>query len=140
MKGIYVLIIRVHKNIHRRVGALGDVNLRQGLYAYVGSAQTNLEKRVARHFKTRKLRFWHIDHLLSRGDTAHIVKVFYRGAGKSEECRVAEELSRRALPVKGFGSSDCRCKSHLFKLCDYQFLNKTMQEMSGQSLEMLFHG
>ena len=49
MRGIYILIISVDMNIRASIGALGPVSIERGLYAYVGSAQNNLEKRVARH-------------------------------------------------------------------------------------------
>jgi Uri superfamily endonuclease len=47
--------------------------------------------------------------------------VFYENAGKSEECKVANKIGERCVPTKGFGSSDCKCKSHLFKLKDINF-------------------
>ena len=77
LKGIYVLIIQVNKDINIKVGALGETAFPKGLYAYVGSAQTNLEQRVKRHLKTEKRKFWHIDYLLDN-PTAKITKVFYK--------------------------------------------------------------
>lgn len=128
MKGIYVLIISVDKDVSVNVGALGKISFKKGLYAYVGSAQNSLEKRVKRHFKKVKRRFWHIDYLLARKNVG-IVKVFYKEAGKTEECKTAKELSKTGEPITGFGSSDCKCKSHLIKIKDYRFLKKSMCEM-----------
>ena len=129
MKGIYVLIILVDKNIDVNVGALGKISFKKGLYAYVGSAQNNLEKRVKRHFKKHKRSFWHIDYLLLKTHVK-IVKVFYKDAGKAEECRVEQELNRKGAPITGFGSSDCKCKSHLIRIKDYWFLKESMEEMN----------
>jgi Uri superfamily endonuclease len=126
-KGIYVLIISVNKKIDVNVGALGVVNFEKGLYAYVGSAQKSLEKRIERHLKRTKQKFWHIDYLLN-DDNAEVLEVFYKNAGKSEECKVANKMSERCVPTKGFGSSDCKCQSHLFKLKDCQFLREFMLE------------
>lgn len=42
-------------------------------------------------------------------------------AGKEEECLVAKEFSVKATPVRGFGSSDCKCMAHLFKLNNLDF-------------------
>jgi len=61
MKGIYVLFISVKRDIFVKVGALGKVKFSQGTYAYVGSAQNGIEKRVIRHLRKEKRKFWHID-------------------------------------------------------------------------------
>jgi Uri superfamily endonuclease len=127
MKGIYALVISVNKNTTIRVGALGKINFEKGFYAYVGSAQTSLEKRLERHFRKNKRRFWHIDYLLC-SSAAKIEKVFYKEAEKAEECKIAEEIGRIGVAVKGFGCSDCKCESHLFKIDNYQFLGEFMQE------------
>jgi len=115
MKGIYVLIINVCKNIQVKVGALGRIKFEKGLYAYVGSAQNNLEKRVSRHLKRKKKKHWHIDYLTSNKAT-NIKKVFYKKSSKKEECKTAKELSKTATAIPRFGSSDCNCKSHFFKI------------------------
>jgi Uri superfamily endonuclease len=128
VKGIYVLVISVSSNILISVGALGKVGFQKGLYAYVGSAQTNLEKRVKRHLRKDKRKFWHIDHLLSNRSVA-VTKVFYKDAEKSEECQISRGLGQRGLPIANFGCSDCSCVSHLFMLDDYGFLTELMTEM-----------
>lgn len=127
LKGVYVLVISVSKNISVNVGVLGRVNFNKGLYAYVGSAQNNLEKRIERHRRKAKRKFWHIDYLLDINGVK-ILKVFHKKAGKPEECKVARAMSERAIPIKGFGSSDCKCVSHLFKLKGHQLLREFMQE------------
>jgi Uri superfamily endonuclease len=126
--GVYVLIIQIKKPISVDVGALGRINFERGLYAYVGSAQKGLDKRIKRHFERVKRKFWHVDYLLEN-EAVKILKVFYKQAGKTEECIIAEEIGRRDVAVKGFGSSDCKCQSHLFKLNDYNFLKGFMQEI-----------
>ena len=126
-KGVYILVVSVSKDINVNIGALGSVNFEKGLYAYVGSAQNNLEKRIERHLRKTKQKFWHIDYLLDDANVK-VLKVFYENAGKSEECKVANKIGERCVPTKGFGSSDCKCKSHLFKLKDYQFLGEFMFE------------
>lgn len=109
-KGIYVLIISISENIPVNIGALGKILFGKGLYAYVGSAQNNLEKRIERHLGKNKQLFWHIDYLL--GDyKAKIRAVFYKNAEKSEECRIATQLSKVGIPIKKCGSSDCSCES-----------------------------
>ncbi|NOQ37998.1 DUF123 domain-containing protein, partial [archaeon] len=65
MKGVYVLIVKVDKDIQEKIGALGKIRFCRGTYAYVGSAQNGLEKRIARHLSKKKSLFWHIDYLLN---------------------------------------------------------------------------
>lgn len=128
MKGIYILLISISDNISVSIGLLGDKNFQRGLYAYVGSAQNNLEKRVERHLRRVKPKFWHIDYLLGNRQ-AEVLEVFYKKAGRLEECRIAERLSEVATAIRGFGSSDCTCKSHLFRIEAYDYLNEFMREI-----------
>lgn len=114
VKGVYVLAISVNKSLNVKVCSRKNFSLEKGFYAYVGSAQKGLEKRLVRHFgKVDKKPFWHIDYLLAM-DGVRVIKAFYKKAGKSEECRTARSLNVVAFPVKGFGCSDCKCVSHLF--------------------------
>jgi Uri superfamily endonuclease len=57
MRGVYVLVVSVGEPACFKVGALGRVSFRRGLYAYVGSGQAGLQKRVARHLRRDKNRF-----------------------------------------------------------------------------------
>ena len=125
LKGIYVLIIQVSSDVAVQVGALGRLTFKKGIYAYVGSAQNNLAKRVYRHLAKEKREFWHIDYLLNSGAT-RIATVFHKQAGKTEECKLAEFIGNRGEAVVGFGSSDCNCKSHLFQLESLSFLQELM--------------
>lgn len=115
MKGIYVLIISVGDSKTLNVGALGDLFFRKGLYAYVGSAQKGVKKRIERHLRKTRRKFWHIDYLLDN-DAVRVTKVFYKEAEKLEECRVARKIGGMAFPIVRFGCSDCGCASHLFML------------------------
>lgn len=128
VKGVYLLIVSIAKPVQIRVGALGNVSFEKGVYVYVGSAQNNLEKRVERHLKKIKRKFWHTDYLLEN-ENVKILQVFYKATGKSDECKFAKEISRKGTAIIGFGSSDCNCKSHLFRLNDYQSLKERMHSM-----------
>ena len=118
MKGVYVLIIKIDKTISVAAGALGMRAFPEGLYAYVGSAQNNLELRVKRHQSSEKRLFWHIDYLLNC-KSAEVIEVLSRKAKKAEECKVAKVLDEQNEPIMGFGCSDCRCATHLFRLNSY---------------------
>jgi Uri superfamily endonuclease len=128
VKGVYVLFISVGRDIRVNVGALGSIFFERGLYAYVGSAQNGLERRVQRHLRKAKRKFWHIDYLLDN-EFANVVKVFCKEAEKSEECNIAGKLSEKGVAVKRYGCSDCGCVSHLFRVDDCGLLRDFMSDM-----------
>lgn len=122
MKGIYILAIEVLDNITVEIGTLGLLNVRKGIYLYIGSAlgqgSTSLESRIKRHNQKRKKRFWHIDYL-----TTHLkVKITFTEIIKSEkkiECKLTDYLTKTlhgTIPFKNFGSSDCLCGGHLIHI------------------------
>jgi Uri superfamily endonuclease len=132
LKGIYVLIIKINKPIRPKVGALGEVAFEAGLYAYVGSAQNNLESRVKRHLRKEKRLFWHIDYLLA-DPAANVTEVYCLEGDKTCECKIAQLLSQHGKPVAGFGCSDCRCSSHLFSSDSFAVLKKQMHLLNVES-------
>ncbi len=125
--GSYCLCIKVRKEIDVGVGALGALSFPPGTYVYVGSALNGLEARVRRHLRTSLGRFralhWHVDYLLKEPDVI-LEAVYVKGSEEREECAIAEAVSQEGTPVHGFGSGDCRCESHLFRVEDCEFLEK----------------
>ena len=117
MKGIYILIIKLSKDAKIKIGKLGIINFSKGTYAYIGSAQNNLEKRINRHLKPgdKKKMHWHIDYFL-KDKNAKIVKVLYKKATKVDECKTARRFKEKFKQIENFGCSDCKCNSHLFKI------------------------
>ena len=115
MRGVYVLVFNIGRKLQAKIGSLGRINFDKGIYAYVGSAQNNLEKRIARHTSKNKKKFWHIDYLLDSKFTK-VINVFYKKSGKIEECKIADELGKTEILIPNFGCSDCNCKSHLFRI------------------------
>lgn len=111
--GVYLVIFQLVSSQTITIGRLGRFDFADGHYVYVGSAQRNMEARVARHARRRKPLRWHIDYLAASAEFKGAMMLF--GAGKSLECSLAEMLARhhpRCVP--GFGASDCRCGGHLF--------------------------
>ena len=92
------------------------MSFKKGNYIYIGSAKGCLESRLKRHLKKEKKIFWHIDYLLE-GKKAKISQIWV--IPKSIECETAgifnKELTCKIVK-KGFGSSDCKCITHLFYL------------------------
>ncbi len=114
--GAYVLLFRLPRCDRLTIGRLGTFDLFPGSYAYVGSAMGGLEARVGRHLRGGAKKHWHIDHLIERGRDR---SAFMIPSGRDIECELAgtiAELPGATSPIGGFGSSDCRCGSHLFLL------------------------
>lgn len=115
-KGTYILIIELNDEGKIVVGSLGEITFGRGIYAYVGSAMGpgGIVGRVLRHLRRSKKKFWHIDYLLDR---ARIIMIIVLKSEERLECKIAEEMRRHRMEyIPRFGSSDCRCPSHLFKL------------------------
>lgn len=128
MKGIYCLIVSVFHNKKIQVGALGIIEFPVGTYIYVGSALNGLDARINRHIRinsggAKVKSHWHIDYLL-REDGVGIDEVWVRETEKREECDLVKAVSRVGLSIRGFGCSDCRCVSHLFKVENIEFLKQ----------------
>lgn len=111
MKGTYVLLIELSEGRRIKIGGLGIIQFKDGAYAYVGSALKNLEKRIGRHMRENKKIHWHIDYFL---EEAEIVDVIYSDRERRKECEIARNISENTLKIDRFGSSDCKCESHLF--------------------------
>lgn len=103
------------------IGSLGFVEFLPGTYVYVGSAMNSLGARIKRHLGKDKKIFWHIDYFLD-SDGVKIEKVLYKESNKKQECEIARSI--KGNPVKNFGSSDCDCKSHLFRVPNNSFENQ----------------
>ncbi|MDD1712382.1 MAG: GIY-YIG nuclease family protein [Methanoregulaceae archaeon] len=116
-KGIYCLTFRSTPG-DIRVGALGVITFREGWLVYVGSAQgSGGLLRVRRHILfsgSRKKPRWHIDYLLI-SPTIQLVNATCLITTNHLECVLATLLGSlpEAAAVPRFGSSDCRCPSHL---------------------------
>ncbi len=110
--GIYALIIRMDKKRAIKIGALGTITFEAGYYLYIGSAQKNMDARINRHKRQNKKLRWHIDYLLTHGTVeAHLEFPLEK---RCEE-KIAIEMAKKFEFVRGFGSSDTRAPSHLFK-------------------------
>ncbi len=112
-QGVYVVWLYLPQTIPISVGRLGTHQFPAGTYAYCGSAQRTLQSRLRRHAAKEKPLRWHIDYLSVHCDfLGHDSWVVSRAG----ECRLAgrlQQLPQAHLPLQGFGSSDCRCVSHL---------------------------
>ena len=109
--GVYILIISLEKAQNIAVGKKRDIQFAPGYYFYIGSALGGLEARVTRHLAKEKRHHWHIDYLL---DASKIIGFLAIPTTRRIECLVAKSLSEGLEGINCFGSSDCKCRSHLF--------------------------
>ncbi len=116
--GAYVLILELSSVITLTIGALGEYEFKSGYYAYVGSALGSTGfNRVLRHISVsegnNQTRKWHIDYLSSVSKIIEVHKIFTL---ERAECTISAALSNNlgVSSIKGFGCSDCTCRSHLY--------------------------
>jgi Uri superfamily endonuclease len=111
--GTYLLLVRAKNETRITVGKLGRLVVKPGYYVYLGSAHGpgGLDARVRRHLGREKKLHWHIDYLRE----VTVDPSAYYELDSRNECFFANELIKGpgATPLTGFGSSDCRCDSHL---------------------------
>ncbi len=108
--GVYRLRIRLGRPAMLTVGAIGGFHFPAGWYVYTGSARNGLGQRIRRHLRRQKRQHWHIDDLLAVVDK---VEAFVLPGTAVTECELHAALTGGDVVVPGFGSSDCRCASHL---------------------------
>lgn len=113
--GTYLLLLWLEEDREIIIGRLGTLLFPRGYYLYVGSAggPGGLRARLARHCRRAKHPRWHIDYLRCH---ANLVEIWAVESDERLECLWAQQLAQLS-PVRSiphFGSSDCRCPSHLF--------------------------
>ena len=115
--GSYLLILYLRRRTLITIGRLGTFSFQRGWYCYAGSAfgPGGLKARLGHHLKTINCYHWHIDYLRT---VAELRSVWYvEGADKEHSWSTAlARLESAELPIRGFGSSDCDCLSHLVYL------------------------
>jgi histidyl-tRNA synthetase len=109
--GAYILRIDIAETILVTIAGQTPTELAAGRYLYCGSAKGpgGLKARLARHMRRGKSMHWHIDQLTERGRVIGSWIVL-----NGRECELVAMLGALAMPIPGFGSSDCMyCRSHL---------------------------
>ena len=112
--GTYILLIALGFDTRLEVGALGTISFPAGTYCYVGSAKGGLDQRVSRHISREKKVRWHIDRLTLAADS---VDAYVSYPDAVPECTLASMAESCGMTpfADGFGCSDCRCRTHLFR-------------------------
>ncbi len=132
-KGAYILALNVAEDAIVTVGKLGAVAFPAGVYAYVGSALGSAGfQRIRRHinvFAGHNTKYkWHIDHL---SDIATLCRIYAFVTDERIECDLASRLSASPAftATPRFGSSDCKCDSHLFRANDIRHLETEIESV-----------
>ncbi|GAB4112174.1 MAG: GIY-YIG nuclease family protein [Candidatus Caldatribacteriota bacterium] len=111
------------------MGGLGKVFFKKGDYLYLGSAKGFLNTRLQRHLNRKKRNFWHIDYLLEN-KKASILKIWI--INQEVECSTArifcQDKNTKVIRKK-FGSSDCRCISHLFLIQNTEKIEQILKNI-----------
>ena len=105
------------------------MSFKKGNYLYIGSAKACLEARLQRHLRKKKKTYWHTDYLLKSKKTK-ILQIWI--IDKKMECQTAEVFCQdptTEIIKKGFGSSDCKCLTHLFFIKDEKKTEKILREI-----------
>ncbi len=116
LPGTYALIFSASRKGRLSIGKIGTLELKPGFYIYVGSAfgPGGLRARISHHCRKAARPHWHIDHMAS---ALALKEIWYTCDPIHREHQWATMIANirgGSLPLAGFGSSDCRCKSHLF--------------------------
>jgi sugar fermentation stimulation protein A len=120
--GSYLIVLHSVQERKVEVGSLGRIIFRKGYYVYVGSGLQGLEARAARHGRTRKKKFWHIDHVSP--SFLRPVKTYLIRRPDRIESDLAERISLFASgETEGFGATDSGDRSHLFYFENPPFRN-----------------
>lgn len=132
-RGSYLLILEVGRSRVLRVGSLGRLTFPVGYYVYAGSARRAMRARIERHMALRKKKWWHVDWLTTGSASTTIAVAVTERTGL--ECRLSSLISKKAdSQVKGFGSSDCRCPSHLSYFSDFADVAVALQRATRYDL------
>ena len=113
--GTYVLMLRCSRTRTIRISRLGNLRLRPGWYVYVGSAfgPRGLRGRINHHRQRTERPHWHVDHLRRY---TRLESVWYCCGSRCEHEWAATigAMPGAAVVLRGFGSSDCGCRTHLW--------------------------
>ena len=114
--GTYAIILLSCTQDVIQVGRLGALQLKPGFYIYIGSAfgPGGLRARISHHKSISKRPRWHVDYLRALTCLQGVWYTYDSLHREHQWAEVFERMRTASMPLGGFGSSDCNCKSHLF--------------------------
>jgi Uri superfamily endonuclease len=101
-----------------RIGRLGLLRFAGGRYAYIGSAcgSGGLRARIGHHMRATARPRWHIDYLRA---AAGVTAVWFAAGDRRLEpifAQICGDHQAHFSPIPGFGASDSRAPTHLFRI------------------------
>ncbi|MCG8401132.1 MAG: GIY-YIG nuclease family protein [Firmicutes bacterium] len=127
--GTYVLILQAKKSVSLQIGKLGLMTVQPGNYVYIGSAfgPGGVRGRLNHHLTGGTKPHWHIDYLRQAADVIQVWYVYCSTRYEHKWAEIFGSYPGASVPMPGFGSSDCKCSTHLFffeQIPDYVRLHK----------------
>ena len=115
-EGTYALILCLTGKKTIQVGKLGKFTFPIGCYAYVGSAfgPGGLASRLKYHLHSINSEHWHIDYLRKKAELDEVWICEHERDLEHLWASTFAKMNGAAIPAPGFGSSDCKCSTHLF--------------------------
>lgn len=113
--GTYLLLLECDKQAELSIGKLDHMTTEPGYYLYVGSAfgPGGIQARINHHKHIAVRPHWHIDYLRAAAELMDAWCV-YDTRCEHEWAYSLMQSEAATMPLKGFGSSDCDCATHLF--------------------------
>lgn len=131
--GTYIVVLKSRQAKTIQIGKLAQLNVQKGYYLYIGSAMGpgGVISRLKHHSKISKRSHWHLDYL--RAET-EFYEAYALCSQERKECEWAGLMAKNEVisePLKGFGSSDCQCSTHLFYFSSSVKMAKAIQGVKG---------
>lgn len=114
--GTYIVVLRSHQAKQIQIGKLAQFDIKKGYYLYIGSAMGagGVAARLKHHRTISKRPHWHLDYLRAESTFEAAYALYSPQRKECEWARIMATTEAVDEPMKGFGSSDCRCNTHLF--------------------------
>lgn len=115
-RGTYVVIAGLEIEKYIRVGKIGTFCFQPGFYAYAGSAfgPGGLMSRIMHHIRISSKPHWHMDYFRREAKICEIWLCYDQKPLEHVFADTFLAMDSCSVPAKRFGSSDCKCISHLF--------------------------
>lgn len=134
-KGAYILWLQSGGGKSIEIGKLATMTLQQGLYCYVGSAMGpgGVRARVGHHSRFATRPRWHIDYLRAECSLIEVWYAITEHRVEHDWVAAMAALPGASQPAPGFGASDHRGSTHLFRFGEIPQREAFIAELRRQS-------
>jgi len=140
--GTYALVLKCRETRQVRIGRPGSLNLWRGFYVYIGSAfgAGGLAARIRHHQEVAHRPHWHIDYLGAMSDLVEVWFTTDPGRAEHAWANAAARLPGAGVPMPGFGSSDCKCATHLFWFAEMPSVSAFRKHIDAPVMRLVVSG